>query len=465
MPQHPLIETISFRGWRSGPGGDSIDVQISGSTTQTLKDAAEALKTDLAAYGEISALDDTLAYDKEELILELTPQGQALGLTTEELGQTLRARLNGLEAATYPLGPRTASIRVELPTGELTADFLDRTLIRVTGTGGAASYVPLADIVSVERRTGFSTVRRENGIRVVSVTGDLSEDDPARAEEISQEIQEVILPRLEENFGVSTTMSGLAEDERNFLSDAARGLILCLTGIYLALAWVFASWSRPLVVMAIIPFGLVGAIWGHYIWDVPLSMFSVVGLIGMVGIIINDSIVLVTTIDEYDEDRGLITAIIDGAADRLRPVLLTTLTTVLGLAPLLYETSSQAQFLKPTVITLTYGLGFGMVLVLIVVPALIAIGFDLRTNVVSARRSFRATRGGIRSTTMVTSAAVALWFAATMGIQIATGTLPLVFGGSASAAVGFGAFVGGAFAIVAMAGVLSPILLRRAARA
>ncbi len=460
VPQHPLVETISFRGWRSGPGGDSIDIELSGSSTQVLKDAAEALKAELGSYGEISALDDTLAYDKEELILELTPQGQALGLTTEELGQTLRARLNGLEAATYPLGPRTASIRVELPAGELTADFLERTLLRVAGDGGSPYYVPLADIVSVERRTGFSTVRRENGIRVVSVTGDLSEDDPGRAEQISEDIREIILPRLEENFGISTSMSGLAEDERNFLSDATRGLILCLTGIYLALAWVFASWSRPLVVMAIIPFGLVGAIWGHFIWDVPLSMFSVVGLIGMVGIIINDSIVLVTTIDEYAEERGLVPAIVDGAADRLRPVLLTTLTTVLGLAPLLYETSSQAQFLKPTVITLTYGLGFGMVLVLIVVPALLAIGFDLRHNLVSARRALRAPHRGIRNASFLALGAMALWFGMTMGAQIANGALPEYLGGSTSTALGFAVFVGGSIGIAALIWVVSLVGFR-----
>ena len=126
-----------------------------------------------------------------------------------------------------------------------------------------------------------STVQKtvlKNGIRVVTVTGDLSEDDPDRATEISEEIRETILPKLEEDFGISSYMSGQAEDERNFLSDALTGLILCLAGIFLTLSWVFSSWSRPFVVMAIIPFGLVGTIWGHYIWDVPLSMFSVVGL-------------------------------------------------------------------------------------------------------------------------------------------------------------------------------------------
>ncbi|SMX23183.1 efflux RND transporter permease subunit [Boseongicola aestuarii] len=449
MPQHPMLETISFRGWRGGPGGDAIDIELSGASSEQLKSAAEALKTQLAQYGEVSALEDNLTYDKEEIVLELTPQGQALGLTIDDLGQVLRARLNGIEAASFPDGPRSATIRVELPEGELTADFLDRLLVR---TGSAAPgdgvYVPLADIVTVESRTGFSTIRRENGIRVVSVTGDLSEDDPARAEEISTEISEVILPKLQEDFGISTRMAGLAEDERNFLSDAMTGLILCLAGIYLTLAWVFSSWSRPVVVMAIIPFGLVGTIWGHYIWDVPLSMFSVVGMIGMVGIVINDSIVLVTTIDEYGEDRGLFPAIIDGAADRLRAVILTTLTTVLGLAPLLYETSNQAQFLKPTVITLVYGLGFGMVLVLLVVPALLAIGHDFGRTFRAARRALSGRAPGMQVVLGGVGAGIVAWFGATMGSVIVTGAMPAALGGSGSMALAFFAFVGGAAAIV-----------------
>ncbi len=160
-----------------------------------------------------------------------------------------------------------------------------------------------------------------------------------------------------------------------------------MLGIYLTLAWIFASWMRPIVVMAIIPFGLVGTIWGHYTWDVPLSMFTVIGLIGMSGIIINDSIVLISTIQEYARNRGLVPAVIDATTDRLRPLLLTTLTTVLGLAPLLYETSQQAQFLKPTVITLCYGLGFGFFIVLLVVPSLVIMQQDISRLWTSLRRS------------------------------------------------------------------------------
>ena len=185
-------------------------------------------------------------------------------------------------------------------------------------------------------------------------------------------------------------MSGLAEQERSFLSDALIGFALCLAGIYLVLCWIFESWTRPLMIMIIIPFGCVGMIWGHYLHGVPLSMFSVVGFIGMAGIIINDSIVLVTTIDEYARDHPFRQAVVNGVCDRLRAVVLTTATTVFGLAPLLFETSRQAQFLLPTVITLAYGLGVGLFLVILLVPALLAVQKDFGQSITSGKRLLKA---------------------------------------------------------------------------
>ena len=445
----PKVETISFRGWRSGPGGDALDVQFFGADVQVLKDAAEDLKAAVGRYPEVSAVEDNLAYDKEELILDLTAQGQALGFTIDTLGRALRAKLNGIEAATYPDGPRSAVIRVELPEGELTADFLERTQMRTP----AGNYVPLADIVSVETKTGFSTVRRENGLRLISVTGDISEDDPARAEEINRALEEEILPKIAEERQVEWRLSGLSEQEDEFLENARTGLILALTGIYLSLAWVFGSWTRPFVVMAIIPFGLVGTIYGHNLWDVPLSMFTVVGLLGMTGIIINDSIVLVSTIDEYAKERGIIPSIIDGTADRLRPVMLTTLTTVLGLAPLLYEGSVQAQFLKPTVITLCYGLGFGMALVLLVVPAMIAIQTDFARPLAALRRVFRAPRP-VAGLMTISVLLIAAWLAFTVGVTRLTGGLPWPLSGWFPALSGVAPFNAGLLLFVVGAGVI-----------
>ena len=414
---HPLLETLSFRGGRSGPGGDSLDVQLYGASAVGLKAAAEDLKLALVPFAAVSAVEDDLSYDKEELVLELTPKGLALGFTIDALGRELRNRLNGLQAATYPVGARSAAIRVELPNQEKTADFLE-TMQLAAGNG---SFVPLADIVRVDRRSGFSTVRREDGIRLISITGEISEDDPSEAVNVTQALSERILPDIASRHQVEWRLAGLAQQENEFLTDALLGLILCLTGIYLVLAWVFASWTRPLVVMSVIPFGVVGTIFGHYIWDIPMSMFTVVGLLGMTGIIINDSIVLITSIDEQAKTKSLIAAIIDGTTSRLRPVLLTTLTTVLGLLPLLYERSSQAGFLLPTVITLVYGLAFGMVLVLMIVPALLAVQHDFKVNSIAFKHGLRLRTKGLSQTLWVAMTFLTLWFSQTLGWVFFTG--------------------------------------------
>ena len=454
---HPLAETVSFRRGNFGPGGDAIDIELVGADSETLKAAAEGLKAKLALFSEVSALEDSLAYDKEELILELTPQGEALGFTIDALGRTLSNRLGGIEAASYPDGTRTATVRVELPEDELTADFLDRTQMRAT----SGQYVPLSDIVSVTRQTGFSTVRRENGLRVVTVSGDLSEDNPVRATEIQTAISGTIMPQIEEEYGVTYKVAGLSEQENQFLSDALLGMMAALLGIYLTLSWIFSSWTRPLVVMSIIPFGLIGAIYGHALWGIPLSMFSVVGLIGMTGIIINDSIVLVTTIDEYAEDRGLMPAIVDATVDRLRPVFLTTMTTVLGLAPLLYEGSADAQFLKPTVVTLAYGLGFGMVIVLMMVPAIVAMQLDVGRAIASTRRTVNHPRrvGAVGGATVAAGVGTLVWLMVTVGAVALSGSLPALLGGGGMAkALGVfcvGIAVGYAMIYAVSAGVIT----------
>jgi multidrug efflux pump subunit AcrB len=274
--------------------------------------------------------------------------------------------------------------KVRLPKNELGASYLYQATLPMPAGG----FIALTEIATFSEVEGFSSIRRKNGERRISVTGDLSDDVEAAAQTMTA-LRERILPEVASQFGVRWSLGGLAEQESEFLSDAMIGLLAALIGIYCVLAWVFASWTRPLIVMLVIPFGLIGAIWGHWLHATPLSMFSVVGLIGMAGIIINDSIVLVTTIDENAERRDVTSAIVDGASDRLRAVLLTTLTTVGGLAPLLMETSRQAQFLKPTVITLAYGLGFGMLLVLILTPAMLAVQHDLSRSLKSFRRAPR----------------------------------------------------------------------------
>ncbi|MFL2800191.1 MAG: efflux RND transporter permease subunit [Paracoccaceae bacterium] len=369
----PLLETISFRRWGSGPGADGISINLAASDTKNLKEASEQLKAALSPYEEISALEDTQGYDKTEYVITLTDRGKKLGFTIDSIGRQLSDRLNGIESLTFLKGNKTGKIIIELAKEDLKGDFIYNAKVR----SNSGHYGSLSDIVKIKAQYGFSSVTREDGQKIITVTGQLSEEDAEQAELVKDRITNEILPAIEEGFGVVSSVTGLAEQERRFLDEALISFVLCVLGIYLTLAWVFASWSRPMVIMLIIPFGLIGALWGHYVYGIALSMFSIIGLIGMTGIIINDSIVLISTFNEHSKKMDNIGAIIKATCDRLRPILLTTLTTVFGLAPLLFEQSRDAQFLKPTVITLVFGLGFGMLILLIIVPVFIAVQYDI----------------------------------------------------------------------------------------
>lgn len=382
IKKHPLLETLALRGDRSGPGGDAIDIRLAGADEAVLKNAAEAVKAALMRYPAATGVEDDLAYDRPELLIQLTPRGEALGFTTQTIAAALRQRLDGIEAIKLARGTQEVIARVRLPDTDIGPAYLHQARIPLPDGSG---FVSLGDIASVMEEQGFSSIRRENGNRRVAISGDLS-DDPAASAEVITALRQEILPDVATRFGVSWSLGGLAEQESEFLGEAAIGFVLALIGIYLVLAWVFASWSRPGIVMLIIPFGLIGTIWGHWLHATPLTMFSVVGLIGMAGIIINDSIVLVTTIDERAQESDMLSAIVAGTADRLRAVMLTTLTTVGGLAPLLFEASRQAQFLKPTVITLSYGLGFGVVMVLLLTPAMMGVHHDIARSIRTMRR-------------------------------------------------------------------------------
>ena len=387
----PLIEAISGRGERSGPGEDAVAVELTGREPQALRAAADALAAALRAEPGVGGVDSSAGVGPEEATLTLTPLGRAMGFDDAALGRALRAQVSGVEAASFPLEGRSGTVTVSLSDAALSPDFLSRALVRAPEGG----WLRLADVADVRFEEGVSRITRRNGLPTETVTAALEDLDADAAAQVMQRIETAIAPAIVARHDVEATMSGLRAQERRFLSDALFGLMLCLAGIYVTLAWVFASWSLPLVVLLVTPLGLIGVMWGHLWMDVSLSMFSVVGLIGMTGIIVNDAIVLIVAAERKAAVRARVPALADAAADRLRAVFLTTATTVAGLAPMLYETSRQAQFLKPTVITLVFGLGFGMILVLLVTPAMVAIRGDLAALAASTRRmARRLTRRG-----------------------------------------------------------------------
>jgi len=427
----PGLALLSFRSQGAGPGGDSLSVNFYGADSFVLKAAANDLIAELRQFSEVTGVQDSLPYGKEDVTLALTPQGEALGFGTDAIGAELFARLNGISAVEFPAGVRTTTVTVRPPASELTADFLERTLMRT----GAGEYVPLGEIVTTSSEAGFSTVERESGRKFVTISGSIAEDDAARASEIGALLRTEILPQIATRHNLEWDLGGLALQENEFLTEAMMGFLLCILGIYLVLGWVFGSWTRPIVVLAVIPFGLIGTIWGHASFGLAMSLFTIIGLIGMSGIIINDAIVLVTTIQGHAHSQSITAACVAGARDRLRPILLTTLTTVLGLAPLMYESSRQALFLKPTVVTLVYGLSVGFFAVLLLVPSLLMIQSDVSRALgtlhkVMACREFNPRfRGGVIGTLV----AVVLVNSAILGPWVVNGNavVPLQLWGAA----------------------------------
>jgi len=367
----PGLDTLTLRAAHGGPPGRDVDVKLSGDSVASLKAAAEEVRLLLARYPGVSAISDNLPWGKPETILRVTPRGRALGFTTEEVGRQVRNALEGAIAKRFPRGDEEVLVRVQYPRTSLGSDVLERLYLR----SPAGREVPLTEVVAMHDEIGFARIKRENGQRLVSVFAEIDKHQTSTGEVIRFLLRDG-LRDIAQGHGVRFEFGGKAEEQRDTFGDMEIGALIGLSAIYIILAWVFSSYTRPLVVMGIIPVGFVGAVIGHMLLGYDLTILSMVALIGLSGIVINDSIVLVTTIDERRRNEPLTEAIIDGTCDRLRAVILTSATTIGGLTPLLFEKSLQAQFLIPMAVTIVFGLAITTLVVLLLVPALIAIQDD-----------------------------------------------------------------------------------------
>lgn len=366
----PGLERLAVVEEVAGPPGADLDVQLSGSDAYTLKAAAEWLVLQLAALPGVSGLSDNMPYGREQLVLELTPVGRALGLTVEEVGLQLRAAYDGFVAQSFTEGIDNVEVRVVLPDAE--RDYLaslDTFNIALPG-GGAA---PLSTVADYRSQRGFDSIVHSDGKLTATITGNVNEA-VANAGEIMRGMRQTLLPQVARDFGVAFRFGESAEEETEALDDMLRGALFALVLIYLVLAWVFSSYGWPLLVMAIIPLGLVGAIWGHFWMGLDLTILSLFGFFGLSGIVVNDSIILVVFYRKLREQGAAMkAAVTEAACQRLRAVMLTSLTTIGGLLPLLFETSLQAQFLIPMAATIAFGLAFATVIVLLMIPALLCL--------------------------------------------------------------------------------------------
>jgi multidrug efflux pump subunit AcrB len=367
------IENFTVIEEQSGPPGREIDLRISGQSLDDLKSAAAEARALLERFPGISDVNDDLPYGKQEAIIEVTPRGRALGFTTQSVGRQVRNAFEGAIAKRFARDDEEITVRVLYARDRLSeADLRGLYLI---GPGG--SEVPLGEVVTFREKTGFARIRREDGVRTVSITAEVDEAVNT-SDAVIAALEAEGLHEMVRGYGARAEFRGKAEEQQRTLGDMKFGAVVALLSIYVILAAIFSNYFRPLFVMAVIPFGVVGAILGHLLLGYDVSVLSLVALLGLSGIVVNDSIILVRAIQlRWHIGEEMTEAIIGGARDRLRAVILTSVTTMFGLLPLLFETSLQAQFLKPMAVTIVFGLMGSTLLVLVLVPALLAVQGDL----------------------------------------------------------------------------------------
>ena len=384
IPKVPGLEKIIIDQPQSGPPGKPIEANITGANATVMKEVALKLQTSLKPFTGVQNIDDNLPYGMEQLIFNLTPEAATLGLTSEYIGSQLRYAFDGVTVQSFYLGSDEIDVRLMLKDQDRNRISTLYALPIILPSGNT---VPLLELVEFSSRRGIDKFSSRDGQLMVTVKADV-DVGATNANVIIAALKKDTIPNLEREYGVKINFGGAKERERGTLGDMMTGLVLALILIYIVLAWVFASYAWPIAVMFTIPFGLTGAVLGHLVMDRDLTILSLFGLFGLSGIVINNSIVLLSFYKGFRE-QGIAPkeAIIEAACQRLRAVLLTSMTTIAGLTPILFENSLQAQFLIPMAISIVFGLALGTLLILFVVPSMILMLENLNAILAGRKRS------------------------------------------------------------------------------
>lgn len=364
------VETFTITERRGGPPGRDIEIRLNGEDLKKVKAAALEVAAKLKTYPGVSAIEDDMPFGQEEWLYSLTPQAEAMGLTVESVGQQLRAAYDGQLVQIFQDGDDEVEVRVVLPNTErYNLSKLEHFTFQLPN----GDSLPLSSALIVKTQRGFQALRHAQWRLAVQVGADVATAQN-NANNILSDLQREFLPDLMQRYGISYSLEGRSADQRDTMRDMQQGLLIGLLLIFIVLAWEFSSYVWPLIVMIAIPFGLIGAIFGHWLLGIDVTLLSLFGFFGLSGIVVNDSIVLVSFYREQRE-QGIPVRIslIEASCQRLRAVLMTSLTTIFGLLPMIFETSLQAQFLIPMAVAISFGLMFSTLLVLLAIPALLAI--------------------------------------------------------------------------------------------
>ena len=362
------VDSVNFQADRGGPGGGQkgLTIQLSHRDVGTLDAAGEGLAATLQNFANIKDVDDGVQLGKMQFDFTVKPEAQALGLDARSIAQQIRHSFYGAEALRQLRGRNEVKTMVRLPESQRASEFDIENLVLLTPQGGE---IPILDAVDIERGRAFTVIERNNGRRVIEVTAETTSDGDVGP--IMNDLEATVMPALMQDFpGLSWKFEGRQADMAESMQTLVIGLLMALFCIFALLAIPFNNYYQPLVIMCCIPFGIVGAVTGHVIMGYNLSLMSLFGVVALSGVVVNDSLVLIDFANRRQRDEGASPAIAIQQAGiaRFRAILLTTLTTFGGLAPMILETSRQARFMIPMAISLGFGILFATIIVLVLVP-------------------------------------------------------------------------------------------------
>ncbi|MDG2306433.1 MAG: efflux RND transporter permease subunit [Candidatus Binatia bacterium] len=372
--------------------GEALHVELRGQDGDGLRDAAAAVRRRLEQYPGVYDVTDSFRGGKQEVALSIRDSAEALGLSLQDLARQVRQAFYGDEAQRIQRGRDDVRVMVRYPR-ESRRSLGDVEQMRVRMSDGTA--VPFSSVGDYELDRGYSTIYRADRRRIVSVTADVN-PNVASPNDIAADLSKNVLPALLADFeGITYAMQGEQAEQAEFGTFMLRGFGIAMLVIFALLAIPLGSYVQPLIIMTAIPFGMVGAIFGHLIMNWDLSMFSVIGMVAVSGVVVNDSLVLVDYVNRM-RAKGLtpVEAVQQAGMSRLRPIILTSLTTFAGLSPLLAEQSVQAQFLIPMAISLAFGVLFATVVTLVLVPTAYMIVEDANQFLAGLRGAKEDSAGG-----------------------------------------------------------------------
>ena len=375
LPELLAVKKLNINASTHDAGGD-ISFRLTSSNLAQLSLASAELKQKLRSYEGVYDIADNFSSGSQEIKLKIKPEAEALGLTLSDLARQVRYGFYGYEAQRILRNKEEVKVMVRYPLEQRrTVGHLENMLIR-TPTGVA---VPFANVAQLELGDSYSSITRVDGRRAITITANANTNKVEPSKVVS-EIQADFLPMLSQKYpSISTALDGGSADEQSALVSLLQGFFFALFTIYALMAIPLKSYSQPLIIMSVIPFGMIGALFGHFILGLNMSILSLCGIVALAGVVVNDSLILVDFVNRARaEGHSIIKAAVDSGCYRFRAIILTSLTTFVGLVPILLEKSLQAQIVIPMAASLAFGILFSTVVTLILVPLLYIILDDIK---------------------------------------------------------------------------------------